>query len=86
MIKKERFMTNMECHQMNRRVMKTWGSMETKVVSQISLDLEIFGEARIIPKEDLRVFLETSRIFSEVKNQRNPIDLKEEKISSYILS
>ncbi len=86
MIKKERFMTNMECLQMNRRVMKTWGSMVTKVVSQISLDLVIFGEVRIIPKEDLRVFLETSRIFSEVKNQRNPIDLKEEKISSYILS
>ena len=86
MIKKERFMTNMECLQMNRRVMKTWGSMVTKVVSQISLDLVTFGEVRIIPKEDLRVFLETSKIFSEVKNQRNPIDLKEEKISSYILS
>ncbi len=65
---------------MSRRVMKTWGSMETKVVSQIFLDLVTFGEVRIIPKEGLKVFLETSRSFSEVKNLRNPIDLKEGKI------
>lgn len=80
MNKKERSMMSMECHLMNRKVMKIWASMEIKVVFQILEDLVISGEDKINPKEDLKVFLEILKIFLVAKNPKNQIDQPEEKI------
>jgi hypothetical protein len=74
MIKKEKFMINMACHPMNKKVMKIWVSMETKEVFQIFLVLEISGEDKEIPREDLRVFLAISKSFLEVKKVKDQID------------
>lgn len=76
-------MMNMECLQMNKKVMKIWALMEIKADFQISLDLVTFGVVNKTLKA-LKVSLAISRNFLGVRSLKNQIDLKEERISFFI--
>lgn len=82
MIKKEKFTINTECQLMNKKTMKTWDLMGIKEDLIIFLGLkisQISGE-QINKEKDLKIFLVTSKIFSDSKDKKIVIDLLEVKI------
>lgn len=89
MNKKEKFMINMECLQMNKKITKIWVSMEIREglkIFQVLKTLPIFGgeEVHRIRVKDSRIFLETLKIFSVMDKREQKIDLSEEKILFFI--
>ena len=80
MIKKEKFMINMEWVQMSRNNMKIWVFKE--IVDLVVLEiLVIFGEINNNNKEDLKIYSMILRISSHLEVKRdNHIDQREAQI------
>lgn len=84
MIKKDKFMINMEWEQMNKNNMKIWVSKEIKEDSVILVVLEILEVSLVVKdKKDLKIYLmDLKNLYLEIKV--NQIVLKEEKTLFYI--